>query len=90
MFRSTSGVITRNHKTPELPQFKPVTWKKKNFPLHLSLSEFPLQIEHVMLMLINPSIPMSDQDRISPYNIETILSPHMMRREENINNRIIS
>ena len=49
-----------------------------------------MKIEHVMLMLINPSIPMSDQDRISPYNIETILSPHVMRREENTNNKIIS
>ena len=89
MFCYTSGVITRNHKTPELPQFKPVTWKKK-ISHFTFLSEFPLKIEHVMLMLINPSIPMSDQDRISPYNIETILSPHVMRREENTNNRIIS
>ena len=43
-----------------------------------------------MLMLINPSIPMSDQDRISPYNIETISSPHMMRIKEDTNSGIIS
>ena len=89
MFRSTSGVITRNHKTPELPQFKPVTWKKK-ISHFTFLSEFPLKIEHVMLMLINPSIPISDQDRISPYNIETISSPHMMRIKEDTNSGIIS
>ena len=89
MFCSTSGVITRNHKTPELPQFKPVTWKKK-ISHFTFLSEFSLKIENVMLMLINPSIPISDQDRISPYNIETISSPHMMRIKEDTNSGIIS
>ena len=33
---------------------------------------------------------MSDQDRISPYNINTILSRLVMRIEENINLGIIS
>ena len=71
MFRSTSGVITRNHKTPELPQFKPVTWKKK-ISHFTFLSEFPLKIEHVMLMLINPSHQWPRQDFSLQYwnNIE--------------------
>ena len=34
--------------------------------------------------LNNPVIPMSDQDRISPYNINTILSRRVMRIKKNI------
>ena len=33
----------------------------------------------------NPSTPMSDQDRISPYNINTISSRQAMRIKKNIN-----
>ena len=32
----------------------------------------------------NPSIPMSDQDRISPYNINTISSRQVMRINKNM------
>ena len=35
--------------------------------------------------LVNPLTPMSDQDRISPYNINTILSRQVMRIKKNIN-----
>ena len=38
----------------------------------------------------NPFTPTSDQDRISPYNINTISSWQVMRIEKNINNGIIS
>ena len=38
---------------------------------------------------INPFIPTSDQDRISPYNINTISSRQVMRIEKNINHGII-
>ena len=34
---------------------------------------------------LNTLTPMSDQDRISPYNINTILSSHVMGTEKNIN-----
>ena len=34
---------------------------------------------------VNPSTPMSDQDRISPYNITTISSRQVMRIKKNIN-----
>ena len=39
---------------------------------------------------LNPFTPTSDQDRISPYNINTISSRQVMRIEKNINHGIIS
>ena len=41
-------------------------------------------------MSLNPFIPTSDQDRISPYNINTVSSRQVMRIEKNINYGIIS
>ena len=40
--------------------------------------------------IVNPFTPTSDQDRISPYNINTISSKQVMRIEKNINHGIIS
>ena len=37
---------------------------------------------------VNPFTPTSDQDRISPYNINTISSRQVMRIEKNINHGI--
>ena len=37
----------------------------------------------------NPFTPTNDQDRISPYNINTISSRQVMRIEKNINHGII-
>ena len=37
------------------------------------------------LTLLNPLTPMSDQDRISPYNIYTISCRQVMRIKKNIN-----
>ena len=37
------------------------------------------------LKCLNPLIPMSDQDRISPYNINTISGRQVMRIKKNIN-----
>ena len=34
---------------------------------------------------VNPLTPMSDQDRISPYNINTISNRQVMQRKRNIN-----
>ena len=42
------------------------------------------------LKCLNPLTPMSDQDRISPYNINTISSRQVMRIKKNINKGIIS
>ena len=42
------------------------------------------------LKCLNPLIPMSDQDRISPYNINTISSRQVMRIKKNINKGIKS
>ena len=35
-----------------------------------------------MIIQLDPLTPMSDQDRISPYNINTISSRQMMRKKE--------
>ena len=40
--------------------------------------------------MVNPFTPTSDQDRISPYNTDTISSRQVMRIEKNINYEIIS
>ena len=34
---------------------------------------------------VNPLTPVSDQDRISPYNINTVSSRQVMRKQKNIN-----
>ena len=40
--------------------------------------------------LINPFTPISDQDRISPYNINTISCRQVLRIDTNISQEIIS
>ena len=35
--------------------------------------------------IVNPLTPMSDQDRISPYNINTISSRQVMKLKESMN-----
>ena len=40
-------------------------------------------------ILINPLTPLSDQDRISPHDINTISTRSVMRIKKNINSRII-
>ena len=42
------------------------------------------------MVLINPLTPMSDQERISPYNINTISTRLVTRIKKNINWGIIS
>ena len=44
----------------------------------------------VLKYSLNPFTPTSDQDRISPYNINTISSRQVMRIEKNVNHGIIS
>ena len=41
-------------------------------------------------LFFNPLTPMSDQDKISPYNIDTISSRQVMRIKKNINQGIVS
>ena len=43
-----------------------------------------------LLKKINPLTPMNDQDRISPYNINTISNRQVMRINKNINMGISS
>ena len=47
-------------------------------------------IEAKVPSMLKPFTPISDQDRISPYNINTISSRQVMRIEKNINYEIIS
>ena len=42
----------------------------------------------VLYIVLNPLTPMSDQDRISPYNINTISISQVMRIMKNISLRI--
>ena len=44
----------------------------------------------VIFSYLNPLTPISDQGRISPYNINTISSRQVMRIKKNINEGIIS
>ena len=44
----------------------------------------------LVMVSFNPLTPTSDQDRISPYNINTISSRQVMRIKTNINLGIIS
>ena len=40
--------------------------------------------------LLNPLTPISDQDRISSYNIDTVSTKQVMRKKENIDLEILS
>ena len=42
----------------------------------------------VRIKRVNPLTPMSDQDKISPYNIHTISRRQVMRVKKNINYEI--
>ena len=58
-----------------------------SFLVFISLSSiFPIHI----CFVVNPFTPMSDQDRISPYNINTISTRLVMRIKKNITLGIIS
>ena len=72
-------------------------WGLKNTYLYLCSKEKPLaEIAYnkcwnvfALLHNINPLTPISDQDRISPYNINTISTRKVMRIKKNINLGII-
>ena len=42
-------------------------------------------ITHSLLTTLNPLAPMSDQDRLSPYNVNTISTRQVMRIKKTIN-----
>ena len=46
--------------------------------------------DHFFLLHLKLLTPKGDQDRISPYNINTISSRKVMRKKKNINQEIIS
>ena len=48
------------------------------------------EIINSQILGVNPFTPTNDQDRISPYNINTISSRQVMRIEKNISHGIIS
>ena len=59
---------------------------KKNNKLRADTAETS---QELVQCLLYPSNPMSDQDRISPYNIKTIPCRKVMRIKTNINKGII-
>ena len=61
-------------------------YAKTNYWTLMNLSKL-LQVTR-RKFLFNPLIPVSDQDRISPYYIYTISCRHVMRIKKNVNNRI--
>ena len=62
----------------------------EQFPGMKGLIIFGILLEEGKKMLgINPLTPMSDQDRIAPYNIKTISIRRVMRMRKNINLRTI-
>ena len=63
-----------------------VTWKMHSFSAYQTCAIFFLYIiTNWKKTLFNPSTPMGDQDRVSPYNINTIPGRQMMRIKKNIN-----
>ena len=59
--------------------------------VHYSVtSNLCIIILSLTIPLINPFTPISDQDRISPYNINTISRRQVMRIDTNISQEIIS
>ena len=51
---------------------------------HQYQRKFTVKSLETMGIDVNPLTPMSDQDRISPYNINTISSRQVMRIKKNI------
>ena len=49
-----------------------------------------MMLQKLYIHIINSLTPISDQDRISPYNINTTSSRQVMRIEKNVNYGIIS
>ena len=61
----------------------------KNRCVNLLHPNISMHILHTVLYIVlNPLTPMSDQDRISPYNINTISISQVMRIMKNISLRI--
>ena len=54
----------------------------------LELKYKQLKIDKTPWVALNPLIPMSDQDRISPYYISSISCRQVMRIEKNISYKI--
>ena len=82
-FRSTSS-------TSESPQKKEQWEKSEQKTKIMETVKLEGEKEIKKLVLINPLTPMSDQDRISPYNINTISSRQVMRIKKSISEGIIS
>ena len=61
----------------------------QNFHFLSSYTPLVLLIIYLIYLYISPLTPMSDQDRISPYNINTISCRQLMRIKKNVNLGII-
>ena len=54
---------------------------------HYKFNVFPISLYRYQA---NSLTPMSDQDRISPYNINTISDRHVLRLKKNLNEGVIT
>ena len=58
---------------------------KTEFQNKFFLNALENSVQKILLDILNPLTPMGDQDRISPYNFDTIPSRHVMRIKNNLN-----
>ena len=59
--------------------------KEQGFDVMILLITLPFNFFNIPCGLVNLSTPMSDQDKNSPYNINTVSSRQVMRINKNIN-----
>ena len=73
-------------KAPENHSLEHITWLR----LDEAQTSSVMKKFNIKRKLVNRFTPTSNQDRISPYNINTISSRQVIRIEKNINHGIIS
>ena len=81
-------IISKNQSNAHISQETSQRMPEFSWPLD---NMSPVTLDKIITFwLLTLSLPTSDQDRISPYNINTISSRQVMRIEKNINDGIIS
>ena len=88
--KTQQKIIHSNSTNYETNECHPETCKFCENYSFLRLEILRLAETNLPAWSFNPLTPMSDQDRISPYNINTISGRQVMRKKKNINQRIIS
>ena len=76
-----------DNNTPDQSTYNTLTYSMSLFAwafLLFSYIAYSTLAWNVDIIMVNPLTPTSDQDRISPYNINTISSRQVMRIKKNI------